>query len=223
MNRAIKSRNSEAAVFSQLIPPDFRLEKLARCECTGAREMLRPFCIGHLTKGKEEKGGGRAEQFQTRSYRAREDDVRRISASFNESLRLLSRFYWDNKSSVLRIRRAKLRFCMRYDLRSPTNVSSRVTNLRIFSEHRLLDKTPLGAERHVSRNVSTSAQREEHHARNGAEKSFVGETRLPPLLWIDVPRIVRGITPLVDANTVAMNISPRDFANAHATRRGGIT
>lgn len=48
----------------------------------------------------------------------------------------------------------------------------------------------------------------------GREKFRPRETRLPPLLWIDVLRIVRGITLLVVANTVAMNISLWDFANA---------
>jgi len=59
MNRAIKTQNFQPAVFSQLIPPDFRLKRLARCECTGAPET-RSFYIGHQTKGKEENGGGRA-------------------------------------------------------------------------------------------------------------------------------------------------------------------
>lgn len=50
------------------------------------------------------------------------------------------------------------------------------------------------------------------------EKFRPRETRLPLLLWIDVPRIVRGITLLVVANTIAMNISLRDFANARAAK-----
>ena len=54
----------------------------------------------------------------------------------------------------------------------------------------------------------------------GREKFRPRETRLPLLLWIDVPRIVRGITLLVVANTIAMNISLRDFANARARPRG---
>lgn len=148
----------------------------------------------------------------TKSFRI----SRARDAAEREFLRLIKRTFRLILSLALRICCAKLHFCMRLDLRSPTNVSARVTNLRIFSEHRLPDKSPLGTERHVSRNVSSKGG-------NRREKSFVRAKRGYLFYFESTSHgIVRGITLPVVANTIAMNISPRDFANARGQEERSV-